>query len=95
MKRKRPPALPKRTPMPADEQPPIKWPAQARWRATHPQARRAHVLVRAAVRKGTLVKQPCEDCGDPNSEAHHPNYAEPLRVVWLCRQHHKRRHARR
>lgn len=33
----------------------------------------------------------CKDCSKP--EAHHPDYANPLDVVWLCPAHHKQAHA--
>jgi len=44
-----------------------------------------------AMRHGILVKQPCARCGGP-AEAHHPDYSQPLNVVWLCRQHHAEEH---
>lgn len=53
-------------------------------------------LVRAAIEAGKLKRQPCEVCGKTNNqetiEAHHPDYAKPLEVVWLCRKHHSERH---
>jgi hypothetical protein len=41
-----------------------------------------------AFKRGDIIKLPCRDCGDPKSEMHHPNYYEPLKVIWLCRKHH-------
>lgn len=41
-----------------------------------------------AVKRGKLTRQPCEVCGAEKVEAHHPNYAFPLDVMWLCRKHH-------
>ena len=36
-----------------------------------------------------LIKQPCEVCQDPQSQAHHyKGYDHPLEVRWLCRKHH-------
>jgi hypothetical protein len=49
---------------------------------------RAHLAVRRAVKKGVLEKKCCEICLNEKVEAHHPDYAEPLKVVWLCRKHH-------
>lgn len=46
-----------------------------------------------AIRNGLITKQPCEECGDEKSEAHHDDYAKPLEVRWLCRTHHRRWHA--
>lgn len=39
-------------------------------------------------------KVPCVICGSVDSEAHHPDYREPVKVVWLCRKHHKCQHRR-
>lgn len=69
---------------------------QRKWQLAHPDRRRAHELVRRALLKGELVKQPCEDCGtDQHVDAHHERYDQPLDVTWLCRQHHMRRHRRK
>jgi hypothetical protein len=43
---------------------------------------------RVYVRRGVLVKRPCEVCGDEKSQAHHPDYSQPKLVQWLCRPHH-------
>jgi hypothetical protein len=48
--------------------------------------------VARAIRKGELVRLPCEVCGDLKSEAHHDDYADALKVRWLCRKHHKEHH---
>lgn len=48
-----------------------------------------HVLVS----RGKLAVLPCRECaGTENVEAHHPDYSDPRRVVWLCRTHHKALH---
>jgi hypothetical protein len=62
------------------------------WRKRNLMKARAHVKVARAVRKGILNKQCCEICSNEKVEAHHPNYNEPLNVVWLCRQHHAELH---
>ena len=46
-----------------------------------------------AVRNGHLIREPCSQCGALKAEAHHEDYTKPLEVVWLCRSHHKLRHA--
>lgn len=71
-----------------------KYHKQEAWRKRNPFADWAHSATRAASRRGLIQKQPCEVCGDANSEAHHPDYSQPLNVVWLCRAHHKALHAR-
>lgn len=59
--------------------------AKKKYIETNPIKRAAHVLVGNAIRDGRLVKQLCESCGtDKNIHAHHPDYAYPLSVMWLC-----------
>lgn len=48
----------------------------------------------AALHAGTLVRQPCEVCGNPKSDGHHRDYTKPLEVVWLCSVHHVEEHRR-
>jgi hypothetical protein len=50
--------------------------------------------VRYALRTGKIMKLPCFVCGDLLVEAHHPSYAEDMRlsVVWLCSVHHNQIH---
>jgi hypothetical protein len=53
-------------------------------------------LVEKAIKKGVLLRKPCEVCGDAglmadgrtNIQAHHDNYNKPLDVRWLCQEHH-------
>ena len=66
---------------------------QANWRRQNPEKYLAHVAVQRALASGGLVKGSCEICGDPTVDAHHGDYAKPLAVRWLCRQHHVRLHA--
>ncbi|HSW43288.1 MAG TPA: hypothetical protein VLM76_12330 [Patescibacteria group bacterium] len=63
-----------------------------RSRLRHPERHAARQAVRNALRFGRLVRQPCH-CGSARAEAHHPDYALPLQVEWLCRRHHVERHA--
>jgi ribosomal protein S27AE len=46
-----------------------------------------------AQKRGQLIKQPCEKCGDPASQKHHENYSKPLEVRWLCARCHQQEHA--
>jgi hypothetical protein len=65
-----------------------------KWTNNNPEKRRAHWIKENAVRSGFLVKQPCSVCGTTNFiDAHHPDYTEPLKVIWLCRLHHGELHA--
>lgn len=64
----------------------------ARWKARNPDKLRAENAVATAIRRGDLVRQPCEVCGE-KAQAHHEDYARPLDVRWLCPLHHARQHA--
>ena len=44
------------------------------------------------VRTNQIKKQPCKICGNPRSEAHHSDYNNPLKIIWLCRKHHTKLH---
>jgi hypothetical protein len=50
--------------------------------------------VHHALKSGTLAKAPCEKCGSPKAESHHPDYSKPLKVQWLCRKCHHLEHHR-
>ena len=39
-------------------------------------------------RRGHLIPQPCEACGDENVQKHHDDYSKPLAVRWFCRECH-------
>jgi len=49
---------------------------------------RAQKKARRAVAIGLLTKTGCEVCGNENVHGHHPDYKEPLVVMWLCPKHH-------
>jgi hypothetical protein len=51
----------------------------------------ARDLVKAEIRKGIIIPQPCEECGD-KGQAHHKDYSKPLEVTWLCVRHHAEQH---
>jgi hypothetical protein len=44
------------------------------------------------VKRGKLPKLPCQACGSPLSQMHHPDYSQPLAVLWLCRPCHLAHH---
>lgn len=64
----------------------------ARWRKEDSRRTRCHNAVTRAVRKGSLIRLPCEKCSSEKSYAHHESYDHPLVVVWLCQPCHKQRH---
>lgn len=53
---------------------------------------RAHTAVGNAIRDGRLIRQPCEVCTNPKSQAHHDDYRKKLTVRWLCFKHHREHH---
>ena len=56
----------------------------------HPEAHRA---VERALKKGQLIRQPCEVCGATDKvNAHHDDYSKALDVRWLCNTHHGQAH---
>lgn len=71
---------------------PDKWRSQKRWNNTHRLERRAHAIVRQALRKGDLKRGKCK-CGSLKVLAHHSDYSQPLEVEWMCALCHRRHHA--
>ena len=64
-----------------------------KWRNNNPEKTKAHIKVRSAIKKGLLTPTKCEKCESTEKiEAHHPDYAKPLEVMWLCRKCHKKIH---
>lgn len=56
----------------------------------------AHNAVTYALRIGKIVPWPCcvlPACKEEKVEAHHPDYTDPLGVIWICGQHHREAHA--
>ena len=41
-----------------------------------------------ALAGGKIEKKPCYFCDEKKVQAHHPLYEFPLKVLWVCRQHH-------
>ena len=66
--------------------------ANKRWRTRNPEKYKAHAAVRQAVKNRTLEKKACEVCAAQKVEAHHPDYAQPLKIIWLCSKHHAELH---
>lgn len=66
--------------------------ARKRYAERYPSKRAAHIACKNAVRDGKLMRQPCEKCGSPVTQAHHDDYSRPLDVRWLCTTHHAEWH---
>ena len=43
-------------------------------------------------RRGHLIQEPCRVCGSEDSQMHHPDYHQPLYVIWLCAWCHRKLH---
>jgi len=63
-----------------------------RYVARYPEKHEAHRLMTNAIRRGELVRKPCEVCGEIKVDGHHEDYSKPLDVRWLCRVHHIEAH---
>lgn len=57
--------------------------------AANPIKRAAQVQIKKALESGAMTRGPCEVCAKPKGQAHHDDYAAPLKVRWLCAAHHK------
>lgn len=57
---------------------------------------RARFLARWYARRmtdnGTIEQQHCSLCGKRKSQRHHPDYNQPLLIVWLCADCHRALH---
>ncbi len=49
---------------------------------------KAHYILNNAIKRGEVIRQPCEICGNIKSQAHHEDYTKPFEVRWLCNIHH-------
>jgi hypothetical protein len=59
----------------------------------HTDIKKVHLKTNYAIKTGKLERKPCIVCGKPEAQAHHEDYLKPLEIIWLCPQHHKRRHS--
>ncbi len=63
-----------------------------KWGENNKEKRKCHYKVKAAIRNGSLIKTPCQECGETKVHAHHVGYEKPLDVQWLCSKHHGEAH---
>jgi hypothetical protein len=70
----------------------VKKRATNKWRNNHPERYHCQEHVRKLIKAKLLVRLPCEVCGNTKSQAHHPDYTKPDKVVWLCQKHHTAEH---
>jgi hypothetical protein len=65
----------------------------AAYRSKNPLRYLANNAVNNALRSGRITRLPCFVCGSTRSVAHHPDYSQPISVIWLCQAHHKQLHS--
>ena len=68
---------------------------QKRNRAKHPEKFKARSMLNNAVISGKMIKPvACDSCSRLSTriEGHHPDYAKPLEVIWLCNSCHVQEH---
>ena len=68
--------------------------AVQRSREKYPDREKCREYFDGAVASGNVQKFPCFVCGE-HAEGHHPDYSQPLSVVWLCKKHHREVHGGR
>lgn len=63
------------------------------WKRNNPKKARVESWTRKAVRRGLIVKKPCEVCQSERFVvAHHDDYDRRAEIRWLCRVHHHEWH---
>lgn len=64
--------------------------SQVKQRRIHPERVRARYTLCNAVKSGKVERPAyCESCYLPaETQGHHPDYAEPFEVIWLCQECH-------
>lgn len=59
------------------------------FREKNPDNRKAYYKVQSEIRAHRLIRLCCVFCGKPDTHAHHEDYTKPLKVIWVCDEHHK------
>ena len=61
-------------------------------RKKNPLRTKACNIVNKAIQKGKIKKESCFICDSFSTEAHHPDYSKPLKIIWLCKKCHSELH---
>lgn len=51
-------------------------------------------VLTVALRVGYVRFKPCQVCGEFKVYAHHTDYTDPFKVIWLCEKHHLKVHGK-
>ena len=62
------------------------------YRSKFPNKYKSHTMVGNAIRNGKLFPEPCVECGEQKTHAHHDDYSKPLNVRWMCAACHRQWH---
>jgi hypothetical protein len=68
--------------------------ASKRYRDKNKDKKFAHRELRKAMLRGDVVRPDTCGCGTANPQAHHPDYSQPLMVMWMCHRRHAELHRR-
>lgn len=66
--------------------------AVQRSREKHAEKEASRMVFDGAMACREIAVLPCFCCGEEKVEGHHPDYSQPLSVVWLCKKHHSEVH---
>jgi hypothetical protein len=67
-----------------------------RYRELSPEARakdKARSYAGVCLRRGSIMRGNCIDCGSADAQMHHSDYSKPAEITWLCRGCHLAHHA--
>ena len=59
-----------------------------RYKRKYPERVRAYGILKRALKRGDIKKEPCKVCGNLKVQAYYKDWNKPLKVVWLCKKHH-------
>jgi len=65
---------------------------QRKRRLKFPNKDKAKQKLNNAIRDGRIKRRKCKLCDYKIVQGHHPDYSKPLKVIWLCPEHHRKIH---
>lgn len=55
----------------------------------YPEKVKARSIINNLIYTGKLIRGNCAICDKPKGQAHHEDYNQPLKIIWLCPVHHR------